>query len=109
MHEELKDAIAKVQRVAKENKIRSGIYATSGDQAKEFGDQGFQMVSWPVQRNRSSIDNSMQVSVVADMVALPAYMTSALTAARGSYVHSTLNMTKGAVSGAAETTGPYGR
>ena len=49
MHEELKQAIAKVQRVAKENKISSGIYATSGDQAREFADQGFQMVSQPVQ------------------------------------------------------------
>ena len=44
MHTELKEAIAKVQRVAKENKISSGIYATSGDQAREFADQGFQMV-----------------------------------------------------------------
>ena len=47
MHEELKQAIAKVQRVAKENEISSGIYATSGDQAREFADQGFQMVSQP--------------------------------------------------------------
>lgn len=109
MHDELREAIAKVQRVAKENNISSGIYATSGDQAREFADQGFQMVGQPTQLSDHSIDNMAQVSVVADMVALPAYMTSALTAARGSYVHSALNMAKGAVSGAARMTGPYGR
>ena len=48
------------------------------------------------------------MSVVADIVALPASMTSALIEARGSYVHSALNMAKGAVSGAAKLTGPYG-
>ena len=109
MHEELKQAIAKVQRVAKENKISSGIYATSGDQAREFADQGFQMVSQHLQHIRHPFNNIAQVSVIADMVALPAYMTSALTAARGSYVHSALNMAKGAVSGAAKMTGPYDR
>ncbi len=59
MHEELKEAIAKVQHVAKENKISSGIYATSGDQAREFADQGFQMVSQPVQFIRYSIDGTV--------------------------------------------------
>ena len=57
MHDELKEAIAKVQRVAKENKISSGIYATSGDQAREFANQGFQMVSQSVQFIRYSIDD----------------------------------------------------
>lgn len=47
MHDELKEAIAKIQRAAKENKKSSGIYATSGDQAREFADQGFNMVSPP--------------------------------------------------------------
>ena len=45
MHDELKKAIAKIQRAAKENEKSSGIYATSGDQAREFADQGFNMVS----------------------------------------------------------------
>ena len=45
MHGELKQAIAKIQRAAKENEKSSGIYATSGDQAREFADQGFNMVS----------------------------------------------------------------
>lgn len=45
MHDELKDAIAKIQQAAKENKKSSGIYCTSGDQARDFADQGFNMVS----------------------------------------------------------------
>lgn len=45
MHNELKEAIAKIQRAAKENEKSSGIYCTSGDQAREFADQGFNMVS----------------------------------------------------------------
>lgn len=42
---------------------------------------------------------------MTDMVALPAYMTSSLTAARGSYVRSALNMGKGAVSGLSKMAG----
>ena len=45
MHDELKEAIAKIQRAAKDNKKSSGIYCTSGDQAREFADRGFNMVS----------------------------------------------------------------
>ena len=46
---------------------------------------------------------------MTDMVALPTYMTSALTAAKGSYVHSALNMGKGAMSGLAKMTGSQDR
>ncbi|MCJ1343917.1 hypothetical protein MMC31_002115 [Peltigera leucophlebia] len=91
MHETLKEAIARIQGVAKENKKYSGIYAAAGDQARQFADQGFQMVS-----------------VATDVVALPAYMTSALKTAKGSYVHSALNVAKGALSGAAKMTSPQG-
>lgn len=45
MHEELKKAIAKILLAAKDNGKSCGIYCTSGDQAREFADQGFQMVS----------------------------------------------------------------
>lgn len=79
MHDELKEAIAKIQRAAKANNKASGIYATSGDQARQYADQGFQMVS-----------------VATDAASLPASMQSALTTARGSYVHSALNIAKGA-------------
>ena len=44
MHDELKEAIAKIQRAAKENEKSTGIYSTSGEQAREFADQGFNMV-----------------------------------------------------------------
>ena len=44
MHDELKEAIAKIQRAAKESEKSTGIYSTSGDQAREFADQGFNMV-----------------------------------------------------------------
>ena len=44
MHDELKEAIANIQRAAKENGKSTGIYSTSGDQAQEYADQGFHMV-----------------------------------------------------------------
>ena len=47
MHPKLKEAITKVQEVANLNEKRTGIYATSGDQAREFADQGFHMVRRP--------------------------------------------------------------
>lgn len=46
---------------------------------------------------------------MTDMVALPGYMTSALTTARGSYVHSALNLGEGAMSGLAKLTESHGR
>ena len=52
MHPELKEAIAKIMRAAKENKKSTGIYATSGEQARSFADQGFNMV-WCRLRPRS--------------------------------------------------------
>jgi len=89
MHETLKEAIARIQVAAKVNKRCSGIYATAGDQARHFADQGFQMVC-----------------VAMDAVALSAHMASALATAKGSYVHSALNVAKGALSGAAKMTSP---
>ena len=54
MHPELKEAIVKIQEVAKANGKSTGIYATSGDQARDFADQGFHMVRY----NQSSHDVS---------------------------------------------------
>ena len=107
MHDELKQALTKVQDVAKANSKSSGIYSTSGNQARDFADQGFQMVVTEPRNDRILANILIKVSVVADMVALPAYMTSALAAAKGSYVHSALNVAKGAISGAARMTGPH--
>ncbi|KAL8783173.1 MAG: hypothetical protein Q9213_004802 [Squamulea squamosa] len=80
MHDELKKAITKIQRAAKQNNKASGIYATSGDQAREYADQGFQMIS-----------------CATDAPSLASSMQSAVTSARGSYVHSAINMAKGAI------------
>lgn len=44
MSQELRNAIEKVLRTANENGKRAGIYATSGDQARAYADQGFHMV-----------------------------------------------------------------
>ena len=48
MHEELKAAVARIQEVAKRNDKSIGIYSTSGEQARAFADQGFNMVLHPV-------------------------------------------------------------
>lgn len=109
MHEELKKAIARILQAAKDNGKGSGIYCTSGDQAREFADQGFQMVRRDPRIFATETDSVFQVSVAADMIALPAYLTTALASAKGSYAHSALNMAKGAASGIAKMTGPYGR
>ena len=45
MSDELKESIAKILQAAKENNKSSGIYSVSGDQARGFADQGFNMVS----------------------------------------------------------------
>ena len=109
MDDELKEAITTIQLSAKKHNKSTGIYCTSGDQARQYADQGFHMVSSNPHTSKALIDICSQISVAADMIALPAFMTSALTSAKGSYVHSALNMAKGAVTGAAKFAGPYGR
>lgn len=49
MHDDLKQAMAKVHEVAKTYIKSSEIYSTSGDQARLFADQGFQMVVTGIQ------------------------------------------------------------
>lgn len=44
MHDELKEAMKRIQQVAKANNKQSGVYSTSGEQARQYADQGFQMV-----------------------------------------------------------------
>ncbi|KAF2085182.1 HpcH/HpaI aldolase/citrate lyase family protein [Saccharata proteae CBS 121410] len=92
VREELGDAIARIHKAAVDNGKRTGIYCTSGEQGREYADKGFHMIS-----------------IAADMIAIPAYFTNALSAAKGSLAHSAMNMAKGAVSGAAKMTGPYGK
>ncbi|KAG8625939.1 hypothetical protein KVT40_006340 [Elsinoe batatas] len=67
MHDELKAAISKIHESAKKAGKRTGIYCTSGEQAKEYADRGFHMTS-----------------VVTDAAALPQACDQALKAAQGS-------------------------
>ncbi|KAL6718079.1 hypothetical protein ACLMJK_004164 [Lecanora helva] len=88
MHDELKAAIAKIQEAAKANEKSTGIFSTSGEQAREFADQGFNMVS-----------------VITDLPALSTFMTASLKAAQGSYMHSAANLGKEAASGLSKIAG----
>lgn len=45
MDQELKDAIAKIHAAAGKAGKRTGIYCTSGEQAREYADAGFHMIS----------------------------------------------------------------
>lgn len=84
--DELKIAIGTIREAAAAVGKKAGIYCTSGDQARKYADQGFHMIS-----------------VVADMVALPTFMTESLVKAKGSYGHAAMNMAKGVVYGTAST------
>lgn len=46
--QELKDAIAKILKAAKSAGKGTGIYSISGEQAKMYADQGFQMVRFKI-------------------------------------------------------------
>jgi len=77
MADELKEALARIQKSAAENGKKSAIYCVSGEEARRFADQGFQMIS-----------------VIPDIGALSSALTSALSTAKGSYAHSALNFAK---------------
>ena len=80
MHAELVKAIDNIQQAASKHGKRTGIYCTSGEQSRQFAEKGFNMIS-----------------IAADMIALPSYLTSTLKEAKGD-------------SGPSEKmTGPYGR
>lgn len=80
---ELYEAIAKILKAARNAGKHSGIYATSGEQARRYADQGFQMIS-----------------VVNDMSAIPIFMSQSLSKARGSYGHAAMQAVKGVAYGA---------
>ena len=97
---ELKTAIAKVQKAAKKAGKVSGIYAISGEQARSYADQGFQMVCCST-TVFAFADVRQKISVIADMVALPTALGQALNKAKGSYGHAAMNAVKGAAYGTA--------
>ncbi|KAI9656736.1 MAG: hypothetical protein M1821_003375 [Bathelium mastoideum] len=63
---ELAEAIERVRAAAERAGKRSGIYCTSGEQARKYAEQGFHMIS-----------------IAADMQALPTYLGNTLKAAKG--------------------------
>ncbi|KAI9677005.1 MAG: hypothetical protein M1817_006844 [Caeruleum heppii] len=66
MHDELRRSISRILQAANGAGKKAGFYCTSGQQARAYAAHGFHMIS-----------------VVADMVAIPTFMTSALSQAKG--------------------------
>jgi len=81
---ELKAAIARILKAAQDAGKHSGIYCPSGEVARRYADEGFQMIS-----------------VVNDMTAIPVFMSESLSKAKGSYGHAAAQAVKGAAYGAA--------
>ena len=86
---ELVDAIETIRKAAEEAGKRSGIYCNSGEEARQYADMGFHMVS-----------------AMTDMVAVPKAFGQAFDAAAGSYVHAGV---QGIKQGVEKMTGPYGK
>ncbi|KAI1616932.1 2,4-dihydroxyhept-2-ene-1,7-dioic acid aldolase [Exophiala viscosa] len=80
---ELEEAIARVLKAAQTAGKKSGIYCPSGDVARKYADQGFQMIS-----------------VVNDMTAIPTFFAESLSKAKGTYGHAAAQAVKGAAYGA---------
>jgi len=97
---ELKAAIAKILKAAQDAGKKSGVYATSGDQARQYADQGFQMVC-PLARQLPVCWYIFeQISCINDMSVVPIGMTQNLQKAKGSYIHGAMQAVKGAAYGA---------
>ena len=94
---ELKEAIANIHKAAVNAGKRTGIYCISGEQARMYADQGFHMVGRKLPSQVKFLTSS-QISVVADVVALPTFLTESLSKAKGSYTHHAINAVKGAAS-----------
>jgi hypothetical protein len=97
---ELKEAIAKILKAAQDAGKKSGVYATSGEQARAYADQGFQMVCVRIFTVCVKCWPSLQISCMNDMGAIPIMMTQSLQKAKGSYVHGAVQAVKGAAYGA---------
>ncbi|ETN46319.1 uncharacterized protein HMPREF1541_00503 [Cyphellophora europaea CBS 101466] len=76
---ELKEAIARILKAAQDAGKKSGIYCPSGEFARRYADQGFQMIS-----------------VVNDMGAIPTAFTEGLSKAKGTWGHTAAQAVKGA-------------
>ena len=85
MHDELKVAIDRIHDAAKKAGKKTGIYCTSGEQAREFADKGFHMIS-----------------AVTDVPAIGQATQAALSTAKGSWGHAAY---RGAKEGISKMTG----
>ncbi|KKA24960.1 2-dehydro-3-deoxyglucarate aldolase [Rasamsonia emersonii CBS 393.64] len=65
-HEDLNAAIERIRKAAVDNGKKAGIYCVGGEAARKYAEQGFHMIS-----------------VVADAVALPTFLSNALETAKG--------------------------
>lgn len=81
MHDELKSAIDKIHEAAKKAGKTTGIYCTSGEQAREFADKGFNMIS-----------------CITDVPALGQACEGALSKAKGSWGHAAFRGAKDGIS-----------
>ena len=81
MDKELKEAIAKIHAAAGKAGKRTGIYCTSGEQAREYADAGFHMIS-----------------CVTDAAVLGQASAEAFKAAQGGVMHSAYKGVKDGVS-----------
>lgn len=86
---ELVEAITSVNKAAEEAGKKSGIYCNNGEEARQYADQGFNMVS-----------------AMTDMVAIPKAFGQAFDAAKGGFVHAGV---QGIKQGVEKMTGPYGK
>ena len=92
-HADLSAAIERIRKAAVENGKKAGIYCVGGAPAKKYAAQGFHMVRTDSRdRNCSVIGACLlifssllfsQISVVADAVALPTFLSGALSTAKG--------------------------
>lgn len=80
-HDDLKAAIERIRSAALANRKKVGIYCVGGESARVYRDQGFHMVCMEV-AVRVWLLMRTQISIVADVVALPTFLSNALKAAQ---------------------------
>lgn len=82
-HDDLTAAIERIRKAAVENGRRVGIYCAGGEAAKKYKDQGFHMVgSGQLLTHWDANMILLQISVVADVVALPTFLSNSLATAQ---------------------------
>lgn len=79
----MKAAIERIRKAAVDNGKRAGIYCAGGEAAKKYKDQGFHMVGSGQLLTYSEANMALlQISVVADAVALPTFLSNELATAQ---------------------------